>query len=134
MNPVIRNILAVFAGAVVCVLLNSLLLGLLMGLMGTPSGFDPRDPSTYGLLQAKHYVAPFLAHALPSFIGGALAAWLAASRRMAMALAVGALHMIGGIAAAIMIPAPDLFILADLSLAYLPMAWLGGKLVMRTVR
>lgn len=122
------------AGAVACVLLNALLLGLLMGLLRTATGPDPRDPSTFGLLQAKHYLAPFLAHALPSFIGGALAAWLAAGRKMAMALAVGTHHRAVGIAAAIMIPVPAWFILSDLGLAYLPMAWLGGNLVMRTVR
>lgn len=41
--------------------------------------------------------------------------------------------MIGGIAAAFMIPAPAWFVVLDLAVAYLPMAWIGGKLGDRTV-
>jgi hypothetical protein len=47
---------------------------------------------------------------------------------MTLALAVGGLHLMGGIAAAFMIPAPVWFVVLDLTLAYLPMAWLGGRL------
>ena len=131
MNPIVRNILAVIIGAVACIFLNGLLLGLMMKAVGTTEGFDPNDVNTYSLLQAKHYLSPFVAHALPSLIGGMLAAMIAATRKMTFALVVGALHLLGGIAAAFMIPAPTWFIALDLIVAYLPMAWIGGKLVSR---
>jgi hypothetical protein len=131
MNPTLRNVLAVIIGAIVCVFLNGLLLGLMMKVIPTPEGFNPEDLSTYSLLQAKHLISPFVAHAVPSAIGGLIAALIAASRRMTMALLVGGLHLIGGILAAFMIPAPTWFIVLDLTVAYLPMAWLGGKLVTR---
>lgn len=131
MSPILRNILAVIVGATACVLLNGLLLGLMMKLIATPEGFDPNDPATYHLLHAKHYFSPFVAHSVPSLIGAAIAALIAGSRKMTMALIVGALHLLGGIAAAFMIPAPAWFIALDLILAYLPMAWIGGKLVAR---
>jgi hypothetical protein len=131
MKPIVRNILAVVAGIVLCLILNSVLLGLLMQVIVPPEGFDPNDPGTYHLLQGPHYISPFLAHALPSLVGGFLAALIAASRKMTLALVVGGLHMLGGIAAAFFIPAPTWFIVADLSLAYLPMAWIGGKLAVR---
>jgi hypothetical protein len=43
-----------------------------------------------------------------------------------MAYIVGVFFLIGGIAAASMISAPTWFIVLDLVVAYLPMAWLAG--------
>ena len=128
MSPILRNILAVVVGAIVCMMLNGLLLGAMMKIMGTPAGFDPNTPGTYNLLGPAHFLSPFIAHAVPSLIGGLIAALIAASRKITMALIVGGLHLLGGIAAAFMIPAPAWFIAADLILAYLPMAWIGGWL------
>jgi hypothetical protein len=131
MHPALRNAIAVLLGAIACLLLNGLLLGLLMKVLPPPEGFNPNDPGTYGLLQAKHYLSPFLAHAIPSIIGGAIAALIAVSRKMVLALVVGGLHLLGGIAAAFLIPAPAWFVALDLLVAYLPMAWIGGRLVAR---
>ncbi len=128
MAPLLRNILAVIVGAFVCVFLNGLLLGAMMKVIATPEGFDPNDPTTYGLLQARHYLSPFVAHALPSLIGGLIAALITANRKMTFALVVGGLHLLGGIMAAFIIPAPAWFIVLDLGVAYLPMAWVGGRL------
>jgi hypothetical protein len=132
MNPILRNILAVIVGAVVCVMLNGFLLGVMMKIIPPPDGFDPTVMSTYSVLQTKHMINPFIAHALPSLVGGLLAALIAASRKMTFALVVGGLHLLGGIAAAFMIPAPTWFIALDLLVAYLPMAWIGGKLGSRS--
>lgn len=128
MNPTLRNVLAVLVGATVCILLNGLLLQALMSFNPPPDGFDPNKPETFGLLQAKHLMNAFAAHAVPTVIGGMLASLLAVHRRRAMAIIVGALHMVGGILAALMIPAPAWFVVLDLTMAYLPMAWLGHKL------
>lgn len=128
MNPILRNILAVILGAVVCIFLNGMLLGLMMKFIPPPAGFDPNDMTSYGLLQAKHLLSPFVAHAVPSLVGGLIAALVAATRKMTFALVVGALHLLGGIMAAFMIPAPAWFVALDLIVAYLPMAWIGGKL------
>jgi hypothetical protein len=131
MPALVRHVLAVLAGAVVCVGLNGLFLGVMMNAIGTPDGFDANTPSTYHLLEARHYLSPFVAHAVPSLIGGAIAALLAATRKMTCALVVGVLHLLGGIAAAFIIPAPAWFTALDLIVAYLPMAWIGGRLVTR---
>jgi len=128
MSPTLRNSMAVLVGAVICLVLNGLLLGLLMKLIPAPIGFDPGITATYGLLQGKHLLPPFIAHALPSLVGGFVAARLAATHKLSMALVVGGLHLVGGVAAAVMIPGPLWFEAADLVLAYLPMAWLGGRL------
>jgi hypothetical protein len=128
---IVRNIAAVLLGAIACLVLNGLLLGIMMRIVGVPDGFDPNNMDSYSLLQGKYFLSPFIAHAVPSLIGGALAALLAASHKMTLALVVGGLHLIGGIAAAFMIPAPVWFVALDLVVAYLPMAWLGGRLVVR---
>ena len=134
MNPVLRNILAVLCGTAACMVLNGSLLAFMMKLNPAPVGFDPNVLETYSMLEARHLMNAFIAHAIPSWFGGALAAMLAATRKMTFALVVGGLHLIGGIAAAFMIPAPAWFIALDLVVAYLPMAWLGGKLSTRRVR
>jgi hypothetical protein len=132
MNPIVRNILAVIAGAVVCLLVNGLLISVSASVIPLPEGMDPNKLETFrahmDAFQPKHFLFPFLAHALGSLIGGWVAARLAASHKLALALVVGALHLVGGVAAAFMIPAPVWFIVTDLTIAYLPMAWLGGKL------
>lgn len=89
MNPILRNILAVIIGFAVCLTLNGLLLGLMMKAIPPPTGFNANVPATYSLLQAKHLLSPFMAHALPSIIGGLLAALIAANRKMTFALVVG---------------------------------------------
>lgn len=134
MSPLLRNILAVLIGFAACMMLNGFLLGAMMQLIAPPEGFDANDLSTYELLRTKHLLSPFIAHALPSFIGGMLAARIAATFKMTFALVVGGLHMLGGIAAAYMIPAPGWFVVMDLTLAYIPMAWLGGKTALRTMQ
>jgi hypothetical protein len=45
-----------------------------------------------------------------------------------MAYVVGGFFLVGGIAASAMIPAPTWFKALDVVLAYLPMAWLGGRI------
>ena len=74
------------------------------------------------------YDFPFLAHALGTLVGAAAAAMIAASHKMTIALGIGVFYLLGGILAATMIPAPMWFIVLDLVVAYIPMAWFGGKL------
>jgi hypothetical protein len=80
------------------------------------------------LLQPKHYLLPWLAHALGTLAGATLAYLLAANLRLTLSFAVGIVSLAGGLAAATMIPAPKWFLVVDLVGAYLPMAWLGGLL------
>lgn len=65
----------------------------------------------------------------PALATGAIAALIAGSRKMTMALIMGTLHLLGRMTAAFMIPAPTWFAILDLAAAYLTMAWLGGRMV-----
>lgn len=81
------------------------------------------------LFTPQHFLSPFLAHALGTLAGAAVAAWIAPSRKRLVAMIIGVLFLLGGIASVAMLPSPAWFAATDLGLAYLPMAWLGWRLV-----
>ncbi len=125
----IRNVAAVVAGLVAGSVVNMAIVALGPMLVPPPAGVDVSTPEGLAagihLFEPRHFLSPFLAHALGTF-AGALVAWLVAgSRKDVFALMIGLIFLVGGVAAAFMIPAPAWFIAADLVLAYLPMAWLA---------
>ena len=79
-------------------------------------------------MQPKHFIMPFLAHALGTFVGAFVAAIIAISNKINLALAIGVLFLTGGISMVFMLPSPTWFTLLDLIGAYLPMAYLCGKM------
>jgi hypothetical protein len=134
MNPLIRNILAVLAGWIIGSAANMSLIKI--GFMVTPiEGIDPNDMEALAevmpTLGYKHFIFPFLAHALGTLVGATIAAFIATKHKMNYALGIGFIFLLGGIAASFMLPAPTWFIIFDLVLAYIPMAWLGGKIAAR---
>jgi hypothetical protein len=86
------------------------------------------------LFEPRHFLFPFLAHALGTLVGAAVTALLAASRKVVLALAIGVVFLAGGVANTFMLPGPMWFNVLDMVGAYLPMAWIGGRLAVgRTV-
>jgi hypothetical protein len=77
------------------------------------------------LFEPKHFIFPFLAHALGTLVGACAAGLLAAGKSAVAAYVVGGVFLLGGIANVIMLPAPVWFSAVDLLLAYLPAAWAG---------
>lgn len=132
MNPILRNILAILAGIIGGGLLNGGLIHVSDSIIPPPTGVDVTDmeslKTSMHLFGPEHFIFPLLAHALGTLAGATIAAWLAASHQMKIALGIGAFFLLGGIAAASMLPAPTWFVALDLIAAYLPMGWLGGKL------
>lgn len=132
----LKNILAV---VLALVLGGSVNMGLIMvsgSIIPPPEGIDPTNmeslKASMHLFEAKHFIFPFLAHALGTLVGAFIAAKVASSRKMTFALVIGGFFMLGGITNAFLLPAPIWFIALDIVLAYLPMAWLGGKLGTKT--
>lgn len=126
----LRNILAVIAGLVIGGVVNMALVTVSPSIVPPPAGVDVTDPESLSqgihLFEPRHFVMPFLAHAIGTFVGALVAFLLAASHRPAMAYGVGAFFLVGGVMASFMIPAPAWFIALDLLVAYLPMAWLAA--------
>lgn len=133
MNAVLKNILGVIAGVVIGGMVNMGIVTISGSIIPPPEGVDMTTvegiKAAADVLEAKHYLMPFLAHALGTLIGAMIAALIAATRKFTMAMIIGVFFLIGGISAAFMIPAPTWFVILDLGMAYIPMAWLGHKLV-----
>lgn len=132
MHPFLRNSLAVAAGIIVCMSLNMGIISISHLVIPPPLGADMMTPegleAAMPLLEPKHFFMPFLAHAFGTLAGSYVASLLAINYKMRIAVAIGAFHLIGGITAAFMIPAPSWFIATDLLFAYLPVAYLAGKI------
>jgi len=135
MPAVLRNVLAVVAGAIVGSVVNTPLVTIGPRIIPPPVGADVTTME--GLVKAlplfgpQHFVFPFLAHALGTLVGAGIAAYAAATRNAAMAFVVGALFMAGGVANAFMLPGPLWFDVVDIVCAYLPMAWVGARTAAR---
>lgn len=135
MNPILRNILAVVAGIIAGSAVNMGIIMLSSSIIPPPEGVDVTNveslKSSMHLFEPRHFLFPFLAHAIGTLAGAVVAGLIAASYKMKFALGIGVFFLIGGIANVFMLPAPAWFVVADLALAYIPMGWLGGKLAMR---
>ena len=138
MPQLLRNVFALLVGIVIGGGVNMALITLSPSLIPPPAGVDVNSAESLSkamhLFEPRHFVMPFLAHALGT-LAGALAAYLiAATYKAPMAYVIGAVFLCGGVAASFMIPAPAWFIALDLLAAYLPMAWLGVQIGSRLQR
>lgn len=129
MAKLLRNVLAVIAGIAIGSAVNMALIMFSPSLIAPPTGVDVSDAESLArsihLFEPRHFLMPFLAHALGTLAGAIAAHLIAATSRAPIAWAIGAVFLCGGVAASFMIPAPAWFIALDLLAAYLPMAWLG---------
>ncbi|MFN8116941.1 MAG: hypothetical protein U0W65_12565 [Bacteroidia bacterium] len=132
MNPTVRNILGVLVGVIAGGVLNMGIITISGSIIPPPEGVDVTTAeglkAGIHLFEPKHFLMPFLAHALGALLGAFIAAKISTKHPMRFALGVGAWNLFGGIMAATMIPAPIWFILVDLIGAYIPMAYIAGKL------
>ncbi len=131
MNPILRNILAVIIGWFGGSLVNMWLINMGMKLYMVEE-IDPNDMEAFAelipTLPADYFYFPFLAHALGTLVGATITGLIVVNHKMKFALAIGVLFLIGGIAVNILIPGPTWFAIIDILLAYIPMAWIGGKI------
>lgn len=135
MPNALRVALALVVGLVVGGSVNMAIVMLGPSLIPPPPGADMTTAeglqAAMPLLEPKHFVMPFLAHALGTWVGALVGSLLVVSKRAVVAYAVGGVFLCGGIAASFMIPAPAWFEVLDLAVAYVPMAWFGLSLANR---
>jgi hypothetical protein len=135
MNPILKNILAILLGWFGGSVINMGLIQLGHKLLPI-EGVDLNDmealASVMPSLDYNYFIFPFLGHAIGTLIGALITARIAANHKMKFALAIGVLFLIGGILVNYMLPGPAWFAIVDILFAYIPMAWLGGKLMTRT--
>ncbi len=134
MNPIIKNIIAVIMGWLGGSIIN---MGLItIGHKTFPiKGIDPNDMEALAAimptLDAEFFIFPFLAHALGTLVGAFIAGLIATKHKMRFSIAIGGLFLIGGIMVNIMLTGPIWFTMSDIAIAYIPVAWAGGKLALK---
>ncbi len=136
MNSIIRNILAVVVGCIAGAVLNMSIINTSSSIIPLPEGVT-NVTTPEGLAASIHlfkpinFLMPFLAHALGTLLGAYLAALIAASHKMILALVISVVFLVGGIMMVMMLHSPLWYNIVDLVLAYFPMGYLGVKLATR---
>ena len=132
MHRFLRTLLAAAAGLVLGAATNMGLVLLGARLAPPPDGMDPTSVESVSanihLFGPRHFVFPFLAHAIGTFIGALAAGLLEKPRGTRAHRFVGGFFLAGGVAMAVKVPAPTWFIATDLALAYVPTAILAARL------
>jgi small basic protein len=132
MSPILKNILAVIAGIVIGSVVNMGIIMVSGTIIPAPNGADVTTmeglKATLHLFEPKHFIFPFLAHALGTLAGAFLTEKIAANNKLTFALVIGVFFLAGGIANTFLLPSPFWFTVLDLVGAYIPMAYLGAKL------
>lgn len=119
-------IIALFLGAFV----NGKIIEISPSIIPPPEGADFTTEAglkaAAALMQPKHFIMPFLAHALGTLVSALILLIFFKDRQMLFirSLIVGGIFFLGGLSMVFMIPSPWWFILTDLGLAYFPMALL----------
>ena len=129
---IVRVILSILVGLIIGSLVNMSLVMLSGHVIPPPPGADMTTAeglkASIHLLEPKHFLFPFLAHALGTLVGSFIATKISRSVSWVPAMTVGAFFFLGGVMSVRMIPAPTWFATTDLILAYFPFAWAGWML------
>ena len=145
MSNTVRNILAALLGLVGGLLIGSMLnMGVLLisnFVIPFPEGVNPADANSIRdnikLFETKHYIMPFLAHALGTLIGVFVAFKIIQMFRatkfiaVGLALVIALLFLWGGLATSKSINSPETPMLVDAVLCYIPMAIIGYWLALK---
>ena len=132
MSPTVRNILIIVGGFIIGNIVNMSIILISDYLIPWPGAIDPANMDSLKenlhLLEPKHFIFPFLAHALGTLVAAYVATKYVTSKSIWIGIGMGLVFLGFGYYATTIIPAPQWFNITDLLLAYLPMGWLGWKL------
>ena len=131
MTKKLRNIIAIVAGWFSGSFINIILIQLGHSLLPI-EGLDPGNVDSIQKLNPslgpEYFIFPFLAHAIGTLIGATITGLISANYSLKFSMLIGIYFFLGGLIMAFKIPSPIWFIIADLTIAYIPMAWLGAKI------
>ena len=133
MKPIFRNIIAIIVGCAIGMTIMMLTHLLFFQLIPLPSGTSFATPEqiaeSVSKFELKHFINPFVAHSIGAFVASIAAGLIAFASRKRVTMAIGILFLIAGIMNSFDIPAPLWYDVLDLTVCYIPMAWLGLKVV-----
>ncbi|MFM6956101.1 MAG: hypothetical protein ACKOX1_06065 [Ignavibacteria bacterium] len=129
---ILKDIGVFLIGLILGSTINMLLVEAGMIIIPAPIGLDLSTEaglkSAMSMMSFEHFIFPFLAHALGTLFGAWFAIRFTNSKHISAAYSIGMLFLLGGIMMVVSVGGPIWFIMMDLTLAYLPMAWLGYRL------
>ena len=128
----LKDIGIVLLGLILGGTLNMLLVQTGVIFFPAPEGIDISTEaglkSAMTIMSPIHFIFPFLAHALGTLFGAWFAIKFTKSKHISAAYSIGIVFLLGGIMMVFSVGGPIWFILLDLTIAYLPMAWFGYRL------
>ncbi len=137
LNPRFKNALAVGTGILVGSFVNMAIISISDSVIPPPTNIDVSTTeglkAAMHLFQPKHFLFPFMAHAFGTFVGAMIATKIALTHQKVPAMLVGIFFLFGGITTILMLPSPLWFAITDIIGAYLPMAYLGWKIIQNKV-
>ena len=132
---ILKNILAVVISLIIGGMVNISIIMVSGSVIPPPAGANLTTmeglQTAMPLMEPKHFLMPFLAHAFGTLVGAFIAAKIATNNKMTFAIVIGCCFLVGGIMNIFMLPSPVWFTIVDLGSAYIPMAYLGGRFVLR---
>jgi hypothetical protein len=135
MKRIILNVLVFVACVIAGGIVNVLIINYSDAIIPAPVGSNLKTEeglkAAMALMAPKHFIMPFLAHAIGTLVGAFFVTLFIKDRRLFRALLVGFLFFLGGAWMVFELPSPLWFDALDLGLAYIPMAWIGYKLALR---
>ena len=103
MNPILKNFIAVVIGLIVGGAINMGVILISDSIIPPPPGADVTTTegliASMHLFEPKHFIMPFLAHAIGTFAGALITALMAANNNMKLAILIGLFNLVGGIMA-----------------------------------
>jgi hypothetical protein len=132
MKNVLHPILAIILGILLGSAANGALVNIGGMLIPPPAGSDMS--TTKGLAAAmklfgpQHFLFPFLAHAVGTFVAAFLAYRLGRNVSAQAVYIIGGIFFAGGVMMILSLPSPLWFTVLDLGVAYFPMAILAKRL------
>ena len=132
MRMYFQNALAVLIGIISGAVLNGFVIEVGNYFIAPPEGYDMSTPEGLNgalkVMEVKHFIAPFLAHAAGTLFGAFLTLLFVVDRKVLYAYVVSGIFFLGGLYMVIVLKAPMWFNVVDLVFAYLPMSWLAIQL------
>jgi len=131
MRSKIINILSVLVGVLIGAIVNMAILMMGSAIIAPPKGVDMTSDAgikaAMPLLEPKHFLMPFLAHAIGTFVAVYLATRFSKTKAVRIPIIIASIYLIGGIMEVMNLNAPLWFNIVDLALAYFPMAFIAFK-------
>ncbi|MFT5337681.1 MAG: hypothetical protein ACI9YL_001686 [Luteibaculaceae bacterium] len=133
MKSVLKNILAILVGLICGGIINMSLVNVGLMIIPPPEGLDISTTEALVIAMPSfkpiNFLFPFLAHAFGTFTGAIIAGLIAPKHKARFAFSIGLIFLIAGIMMAFQLPAPNWFSIVDVVFAYIPMAWMAGRLI-----